>query len=72
MTEKKEEKPNSIKFWPGLKAAIQEYADSHGIPFSTAVNHLLDRGLYQAAYKFPFHKPKFTANGFESEENGGS
>ena len=72
MTKKKEERPDSIKFWPGLKEAIKEYASSNGIPFSTAVNHLVDRGFYQAGYKFPFHKPKFTTNGGENEENDGS
>ena len=72
MTEKKSESPDSIKFWPGLKEAIKQYAASNGIPFATAVNHLCDRGLYQAGYKFPFHKPKFTTAGNENEENGGS
>ncbi len=72
MPEKKEEKPNSIKFWPGLKRDIKAYAQANGIPFSTAVNHLLDRGLYQASYKFPFHKPEFSTNNAENEDNDDS
>jgi len=60
-----------IKLWIGLETDIQAWAEKEGLPFSTAVNHLLDRGLYHSSYKFPFHKPRFTTTVDEEEENNG-
>lgn len=71
MVEKKgDSKP--IKFWPGLEDAIKEAAFANGdIGFSKMVCLLCDEALYYRHYKFPFHKPKFSTNGDEEEENGG-
>ncbi len=70
MDKKTDSKP--IKFWGGLEDAIREWATSHGqVSFTNAVNQLCDLGLYHSSYKFPFHKPKYTENSEETEENNG-
>ncbi len=71
MPDKKSDKPREIKFWIGLENAIIEWAAKEGIPFTTAVNHLCDRGLHQTSYKFPFHKPKYMPVAEEIEANDG-
>jgi hypothetical protein len=58
-----------IRLWLGLREEIEHWASSQGMPFSLAVNHLLDRGLYFSAYHFPHHKLKFTLDEDESQSN---
>ncbi len=72
MPEKLEEKPTSIKLWPGMKREISRYAKANGIPFQAAVRVILDFGLHHVHYKFPSFKPESTINLAEDEDENGN
>jgi len=66
-----------IKLYGGLEDDIRRWMESESrsknipINFQTAVNLLIDRGLYHSSYQFPHFKMRFTMPDDDNQEQNG-